>query len=114
MNINCGLFPTPSIPPLSMASTSINQAPLVACESVVNPINPPIEPIKDPVIVPTSYQHSSSKKKCNQSANEHHKMHHAQDKNHNSILQKSLPSLDTTMHDVLEEVVANNNVKMHD
>ena len=40
--------------------------------------------------------------------------HHAQAKAHNFALQKYLPSLDTTMHDVLEEVVTNNDVKMHD
>ena len=39
---------------------------------------------------------------------------HAQAKAHNSILQKSLSSLDTTMHDVLEEVVANNDNNLHD
>ena len=31
MDPNHGIFPTPSIPHLSISSTSINQAPLVAC-----------------------------------------------------------------------------------
>ena len=38
---------------------------------------------------------------------------HAQAKAHNSILPKYLSSLDTTLHDVLKEVVANNYVKLN-
>ena len=70
--------------------------------------------MKDLVIVPPSSQNISSKAKHNQSANEYCKKRHAQAKAHNFVLQKSLPSLDTIMHDVLEEVVANDDVKLHD
>ena len=31
MDLNYGIFPTPSMPPLSMASTFFNQAPLISC-----------------------------------------------------------------------------------
>ena len=37
MDINHGLFPTPSIPHLSMSSKSINQDPTIACSSPYNP-----------------------------------------------------------------------------
>ena len=70
--------------------------------------------MKDPIVVLPSSQHISSKTKHNRITNEHHKKNCAQDKYCNSILWKYLPSLDTTMHDVLEEVVANNDVKVND
>ena len=70
--------------------------------------------MKDPIIVSPSSQQISSKTKHNRSSNECHKKCHAQAKDHNFILQKALPSLNTNMHDMLEEVVANNDVKLHD
>ena len=85
-----------------MDYTSINQAPPIAFHSLGDPINPPVEPMKDPIIVPPSSQNILGKKKCNQYANEFYKKHHAQDKSHNFVLQKSLPSVDKPMHDVLE------------
>ena len=114
MDLNHDLLPAPAIPPLSMASKSINQAPTISCSSVDNPINPPIELVKDLVIAPPSSQHISKKTKCNRLTNEFHKKFYAQGKSCNFFLQKYLPSLDTTMHDVLEEVVAHNEVKLHD
>ena len=44
-----------------MASTFINQAPPIACSSIDNPINPPIELVKDLVIAPSSSQNISNK-----------------------------------------------------
>ena len=49
------------MPPLSMASKYVNQASPMSFQSLVNSINPPIEPIKDSVIVPHSSQQISSK-----------------------------------------------------
>ena len=70
--------------------------------------------MKDPIIVPLIPQHILSKKKCSRFTNERHKKRCAQAQTHNFVLQKYLPSLDTTMHDVLEEVIANNDIKLHD
>lgn len=70
--------------------------------------------MKEPVVVPPSSQHISNETKCNQSTNEHYKKHRAQAKAHAFVLPSSLPSFDQPMHDVLEEVNTNNDVKMHD
>ena len=104
MDLNYGIFPTPFIPPLSMNSTSINQ----------DHINCPIEPMKDSMIDPPSSQHISSKSKHNFSSKKYHKKIHAQAISFNVVIKFILPSLDTTMHDVLDEVVTNNDVNLHD
>lgn len=85
---------------------------LFACQYASNLVNPPIEPVKGPIIVPPSCQKISSKEKCSQYANKQCKKNHSQAKAHNLILEKSLSSLDTNMHYVLEEFVANNDVKL--
>lgn len=116
MDLNRGLLPTPSIPPLSMHS-SVDQVPstksikdpTIVSPKKGSPIDLPKEPMKDTLMVPPSSQPISKNQKRNCSANEHHKKCHAHARAQRSLLSSNQPS-----HKVLDNVNPNNYVHMHD